>query len=316
MPPPEPIRRWRPRRVDYRDLLTLAGLPFQLAIADWLPCRAWPPLGGIAGSFRATRQPAWHRREAAHIAHYLGCEPGDPVALEAHRELLAWLRISQWMTLAARRRDGWRPATRLHGGEHLQAALAAGRGVILWVAPFVLANLAVKVALDAAGHRLVHLSRSTHGPARSIHGARLANSAFVAGELRFLDERVVIGDDGSPTAALRRLARRLAENRAVSITALAVGDRPLEVPFLNGRMRLAPGAPRLSCRTGAPILPALAIARPDASIDVELGLPQPSPGGDSAEAVKELARLYAAAIADRALAHPGQLVWRLGLTPG
>ena len=69
----------------------------------------------------------------AHIARYLDCADADVIAARAHAELLAWLRISQWMTLAARPGDGAPTADPpLAGGEHVAAALAQGRGAILW----------------------------------------------------------------------------------------------------------------------------------------------------------------------------------------
>jgi lauroyl/myristoyl acyltransferase len=313
----ETRREWSSRRQrDWhpKDIATLAGLPLQLAASHLLPERAWPLLAGSLAWLRGARQPGWRRREAAFIAGYLGWAANDPRAARAHRELLAWIRISQWMTLAARRDGGWRPRTSLSGGDNLVGALEGGRGAILWVAPFALSSLGIKVALADAGHRLVHLSRETHGPARSIIGSRLVNHWYVAGEERFLAERAVIAARGSPMRALRALARSLAAGRVVSITAIASAERRLTMPFMGGTIRLAEGAPWLSLATSAPILPAWALAGPDGVIEATIGPPLSCPPGEPTPAM--LAAAYAERLAAEVPAHPGQFLWRTGATPG
>jgi len=104
-----PIKRWRPLVWHYKDVAPIAALPFQLLVADLLPERGWSGLGKSLAWIRSSRQPRWRAREIAHIAHYLGLPADDPQAARAHLELLRWLEIRTWMTLAARRPDGWKP---------------------------------------------------------------------------------------------------------------------------------------------------------------------------------------------------------------
>lgn len=311
-----PVHRIRQPLWLHKDAAAIVGLPFQVLIADLVPMRAWSGLARRLAWFRATRQPRWRAREVAHIARYLGSSPRDPLPARIHDELLAWLRIRDWMTLAARRPDGWRPTVRLDGLEHLTTALGQGRGAILWVAPFVTAGLIVKVALAEAGFPLVHLGRTTHGLARSVRGARLVNGSYLAAENRFLAERVMIGADGSPTTALRTLARRLETNRVVSIMALASADRPLSMPFLGATMKLAAGPPTLARRTGAALLPTFALAGPAGALGVEIEPPLQISRGADQDDIAQVARAYAQRVAMKALAAPGQFSWRQGLTPG
>ena len=87
VPDGQRLQRWRPRAWHYKDAAAIAGLPFQLAIPDWLPYRVWPDLARSLAWCRGARQPAWRRREVAYIAHYLNF--ADDVAARAHGELLA-----------------------------------------------------------------------------------------------------------------------------------------------------------------------------------------------------------------------------------
>ena len=154
------------------------------------------------------------------------------------------------------RDPAWRPDLRLDGRERLDAALAGGRGAVLWVAPTIFSTLLVKVALYDAGYRVAHLSVQWHGPARSRFGRWLVNARDVAVEERFV-ERVVIPPEGGPRAALDELGRRLRRNEVVKITAVGNANRPVEVPFLGGSLLLGPGAPRLALVHRAPLLAAI-----------------------------------------------------------
>ena len=51
------------------------------------------------------------------------------------------------------------------------------------------------------------------------------------------------------------LSQRRSANAVISITALSDSKRPLQVPFLDGSIQLAPGAAILALRTHAPLLP-------------------------------------------------------------
>ena len=56
-------------------------------------------------------------------------------------DYLGNVRLAKLLVLHARRPCGWQPRLRLQGQEHLQRALVAGHGAVLWVAPFIFAPL-------------------------------------------------------------------------------------------------------------------------------------------------------------------------------
>ncbi|HEX2256059.1 MAG TPA: hypothetical protein VHG92_05020 [Afifellaceae bacterium] len=150
------------------------------------------------------------------------------------------------------------------GAEAIDAALAGGRGVVLWVADFVYAQDVVKIGLAQRGYWASHLSQPQHGFSDSLLGLRLLNPIRTTFEARFLRERVVY-QRSRPGEAVERLLQRLRENGIVSITATSAEGRKLcEAAFLNGRLRLAPGAPKIGYRAGAPVLPVFAVPHPEA----------------------------------------------------
>jgi lauroyl/myristoyl acyltransferase len=175
----------------------------------------------------------------------------DPDAAEL--ELLATRLQRSLQVLKVHHPRGFQPGVRISGREHIDAALARGRGAILWGAPFQCANLIEPIAFQRAGIELHHLSNWNHGLGlRTRVGARL-NRIVVAAEERFLAERIVI-ERGS-VAALLILRARLAENRVVGMRAVDYARRVLDLPFLAGRIRLATGAVELALGTGAALLP-------------------------------------------------------------
>jgi len=81
-------------------------------------------------------------------------------------------------------------------------------------------------------------------------------------EVCYLAERLVMGRGGS-VAALRELSRRLRANSVVSISAIGMAHQLYQIPFLNGSVRMAGGAPSLAIQTGAPLLPVFTGREPD-----------------------------------------------------
>jgi lauroyl/myristoyl acyltransferase len=303
-------QRWQAKTFHYKDVIAYAGMPAQVFVADVLPESLWPPLARVAPLLRSLRNPDWRRREVARIARYLGQDAQDPAIGGVLDELLAARQLSRWWSLAARRSGGWRPRVRLFGQEEIERALAAGKGALVWVAPFAFAPLAAKAALSDHGADVVHLSRVTHGPAISLWGAHHVNRFYVAAEARFVRERVLIGADGSSTKALLRLARHLAGNGVASIMAGSSADRPLTVSFLNATLRIAPGAPALARRTGAALLPVFTVVQPDGMAAVHV-----TDAISVASGIDDAARAFASRLESFVLAAPGQFLWGYGMTP-
>jgi acyl carrier protein/lauroyl/myristoyl acyltransferase len=163
---------------------------------------------------------------------------------------------------------GWRPEIRVIGVENINNALAAGRGGILWVAPFSFNQLVVKKGLHEVGFRISHLSSYRHGQSGSRFGQRFINPIRTKPESSYVDERIIITPPGSSLAYVRRVERRLRENKLVSITCQYMAEKMIEVPMLNGRFDLATGPASFACATGAKLLPVFTIRSGTGKFDI------------------------------------------------
>jgi lauroyl/myristoyl acyltransferase len=161
------------------------------------------------------------------------------------------------------RPGGWQPSITLEGEEHLKAALARGRGAILWLAPFVFNSGPPKIVLHRKGYRNSHLSSPKHGISETQFGMRYLNRVRCIPEDRCLVDRIVF-DSAAPTTAMRRMVRALKAGEIVSIVASSTeGYEMIKGPIFGGRLPVAVGAPRLAGLTGAPLLPAFMVRDPE-----------------------------------------------------
>lgn len=258
------------RLISARDVVN-ATLFAGLAPAAWLlPQSAWSPLAGACASLHIRLRGSAARRLAGHSA--LAAVGLSSAALE--RSLLAGRYEEILQTLREHRPGGWRGTIELVGHEHLDDALAMGRGAILWVAPCNFAELNVKKALHAAGYGLTNLRSHVHPYSGTRFGRAVLNRVRTSVEDRFLMHTVTLhGDNGA--AALRELQSRLRDKGVVSITANSAGERPARLPFLDGTLTLALGAPALARLAKAPLLPVFALP-PRAgvyAVEVQAALP-------------------------------------------
>jgi lauroyl/myristoyl acyltransferase len=168
---------------------------------------------------------------------------------------------------------GWHPRMNLEGQNHLESALALGKGAILWVAPFVFISGPTKIALYQAGHRVSHLSSLQHGSSETRFGVRYLNRVRCIPEDRYLTERVVF-DRNAPSTAMRRMMRTLKAGDIVSIVAASTeGSDVVRGPVFGGRILMAVGAPRLAGLTGAPLLPLFTVCDPKAGLRIVIDAP-------------------------------------------
>lgn len=296
------------RLLSVKDLCVLAKLP-PAALAAWcLPERWWFGLCRHVASLR----PAGLDQQARRLAAMLGSSGQARMAREVARRHQAFIRLDQLCFLRSHRPGGWSPALRLEGGQHLAAALATGRGAILWVMPTVFQWLVTKRALFEAGYPVHHLSSPYHGfSTTSRLGAQLVNPIRTRIEDRYLAERVMLGRDGGAQSALRRLTTVLRGNGIASIAVAASGARVIAAPFLGGSLLAARGAPHLAARTGAALLPVVSL-RCDSGFVTRIEAPLAFAGSEPPEArqvgaVAELARR----LEPYARAHPDQIAWQL-----
>ncbi|MBI3767472.1 MAG: hypothetical protein HY271_03135 [Deltaproteobacteria bacterium] len=246
-------------RTDVFEVMTISVLT---PIAWLAPERAWLPLGHVLSLAIAYAWPAVTRARVATLARALGPRRVE-CALGALRvAIMDGYMEERLQILRAQKPGGWRPRLRLLGREHLDAALTHGRGAVLWTPPVSYADLVTKMALHEVGVAVSHVSAFSRGfspnsclawnPTR--FGTTVLSPLRTRIEDRYLRERIALPRDGS-LAYARRVERRLRENGVVSIRAGEIGHRALDLPFLEGRVRLATGAPSLALAASAALLP-------------------------------------------------------------
>lgn len=230
------------------------------------------------------------------------------------RRLAAALRGSRYevafQALRGYRPDGWHPKIEVVGHEHLDAALAARHGAVLWVAHFVFAPNVAKVGLHDLGYRVNHLSRPDHGFSSTEFGLRFLNPVRSRFEDAHLESRIVF-DRAHPAPALLRARKIAGRNGIVSFTAGAwEGSSVVEAELLQSRITLAMGPVWLARASGAALLPVFAMrtAAPD-EFRVEIGAPIPvSREGSEEESYVSATAEFLARLEPRVLGYPGQ--WR------
>jgi KDO2-lipid IV(A) lauroyltransferase len=261
------------------------------ALARLLPRSRAEPLCRLAAAVWSLAAPGARAAVEHNLRHVLGRRP-------TRREVVAVFRsgaINYWDTLAI---SSLSPAevvrlVTLHGLEHLDAALAGGHGAILVGAHLSSVGLAAQ-ALPARGYPLLGLLEPTRPPEvfeffarqRQAHGARLLPLS---------------------AAALRELLTTLRRGGLVALVTDrdVTGSGPM-IDFFGQPTRFPDGAAALSVRTGAPILAAYAVRRPDGSFEAWIEPPLPRPSGDPKTAVHDLTLGVARRLEYHIASHPEQ----------
>jgi lauroyl/myristoyl acyltransferase len=303
------------QRFSRKDVALVAKLPFSAALASVLPETRWDRVtDAIIRASALVDRSAVERAAALILRHVDPTELDEPVETIARRYLRN-VRVDGLATLKSHDPRRWRAATRVEGLERIGAAQEQGRGVILWVAPFVFGALATKRALHEAGVTLHHLSTWMHGSSsRSRFGIRCISSIRVKAENRYLAERVVIPPGGSMHQPLRRLSALLNERAVVSITVGSMGAQPQTAPFLKGRIRVATGAPSLALRTGAVILPVVTARTAPTAFTTWIDPPLATDGpGNTDERRAAIVAALAGRLEPHARRWPDQVCWHHGL---
>jgi lauroyl/myristoyl acyltransferase len=151
--------------------------------------------------------------------------------------------------------QGWHPEIEIEGIEHVRAALARGRGAVVWSMRFSSAT-ALKQAFHRAGLPLVHLSRVSHGASSATRtGLGIVGSLYCRAENPYLAERVRIPMDGS-VSYINTLRRHLRNNLCVNIFGEHTGRQNAPATVLGLRWPFALGAPSLAWSEDAALLTA------------------------------------------------------------
>ncbi len=246
----------------------------------------------------------WRARERERtIRRVLGARRNDISPRALSREILANLHEHRLLRLEGWARKNVSPPVVLEGAEHLDRALRRGKGIILWRAPLTFDVLAVTLALNAAGYPVSILGRPEHGLSKTRFGHLLLNRLSRESEGPLQAEVIRITGDGQH--AIAQVRRRLAENRIVSINANFQTDRPVELCFLDGRIELATGPPRLALATGAALIPAFTAREEDGRFRVVVEPPlEAEDESDPVAATQALMQRFVVALEARVLRDP------------
>jgi lauroyl/myristoyl acyltransferase len=271
------------------------------------------------------RSQAGRRTEVArNLRLVLGDELSPAAAQQVTRE---WFRLASCEAVDMRRlRHTGRPLRRLveiRGREHLEAALAAGKGAILCSAHFGSYNCGFSV-LHASGFPVTGIGRLWYRHEGDLSSAeRWLWEFYFRPVWRHRQRPNIETLPGRPqVAALAAAALRANEVVTICIDATPLDENrasAVEVPFLGRPTRLLPGIVTLAQVTGAPVLMGFIYRTADYRHQVlEISAPMPLEG-DTATAFGRCADEVSAAIR-RSPAHweawsrTGDLV-ELGLIP-
>jgi phosphatidylinositol dimannoside acyltransferase len=225
----------------------------------------------------------------SNLSRLPGGESGPDAAQRLTRQ---WFRFASCEAIDVMRlRYRARPLRRLveiRGREHLEAALAGGKGAILCSAHFGSYDCAFSL-LGASGFPVTSIGRWQHNYTASLSSAeRRFWDLVYARRLRRHRHRPNIEPWAGRVAVAAQAAAVLRANEVLTI---AIDAPPLEkdlartvqVPFLGGRARLLPGAVTLARLTGAPLLMGFMYRTADYRHQVlEISPPVQCPAGDYA----------------------------------
>jgi phosphatidylinositol dimannoside acyltransferase len=239
------------------------------AVAYWAavaPAAACLPaaLGYRIACLRGDWEYRYRHGKRAEIMRNLRRLPGDEPGPDAAQWLTRqWFRFASCEAIDVMRlRYRARPLRRLveiRGREHLEAALAGGKGAILCSAHFGSHDCAFSL-LGASGFPVTTIGRWQHNYTAGLSSAeRRFWDLVYARRLRRHRHRPNIEPWAGRVAVAVQAAAVLRANEVLTIGLDAPPlekdlPRTVEVPFLGHQARLLPGAVTLARLTGAPLL--------------------------------------------------------------
>jgi lauroyl/myristoyl acyltransferase len=241
------------RAVTVKTRLQLAALGVVAAAAGVLPRHTVAePLCRLAGVVWYLGAPSAREAVTDNLRHILGRPPTRRQVISVFQNGV----LNYWDIFAIphMRRDEILALMDIRGLEHLDAARAAGRGVVAATAHLGSVSL-VGQLLPTLGYETLGLLEPIQPPEVYEFFARQRTGRGV--------RLMQVGP-----AALRELLLGLKRNAILGI----VADRDIDgkgpmVPFFDAPARFPDGVAALSLRTGAPILIAVPVRRPDGRFD-------------------------------------------------
>jgi lauroyl/myristoyl acyltransferase len=268
-----------------QDLHDLLSLPWPRSGGPWSQLNEL--LATLQGRLDYLFHPSERRLTRQRISDAMGEQLTDSDVAQLTRMLFYEGDVGREIVLLKRfvwRDPGlMRSLQRVHidGLEHLEAALARGKGVILWEMPFG-KRLWAKAVLAHRGFRLVQLHGRTHGASDSWVGQNV---------IRKIHRRLAAGlyaevlEMTRESIYLRHVLERLERNAIICMQGYGTaGSKFVSVNFLGTRQHFATGAVRMAQRSGAALIPMICFR--DAGREHRLVLGEPVPlegmaGGDA-----------------------------------
>jgi lauroyl/myristoyl acyltransferase len=295
-----------------RLLRNLEGVVYWAAAAPVL-ARLPAALGYRVACWRGDWLFRWQAGRRTELARNLRLVLGDELSPAAAQQVTReWFRLFSCQALDVKRlRNGARPLGRLveiRGRQHLEAALAAGKGAILCTGHFGSCASGFAV-LHASGFPLTDIGRwwynYTAGLSRTVSSAErwFWDRVYARPLLRHRQRPNIEPWPGRPQVGLQAAAAL----RANEVVTIAIDTPPLdsdrarvvEVPFLGHRAGLLPGAVTLAQITGAPLLMGSLYRTADYRHQVwEISAPVPVEG-ETATALERCAAQVSAAVRRR-----------------
>jgi lauroyl/myristoyl acyltransferase len=305
-----------------RLLRSLEGVAYWAVVAPTVS-RLPASLGYRIACRRGDWEFQYRRGKRADLTRNLQELLGDELSSDAAQQLARdWFRFASCEAIDVmrlRHRAGpLRRLVEIRGREHLDAALAKGKGAILCSAHFGSYDSCYSL-LGASGFPVTTIGRWQHNYTTGMSTAeRRFWDLVYARRLRRHRHRPNIEPWAGRVAVAAQAAAILRANEVVTI---AIDAPPLDsdlarttkVPFLNRRARLLPGAVTLAQLTGAPLLMGFMYRAADYRHQVIEISPPVSAEGDAATAFARCAAEVSTAIR-RSPAHWNYWASRADLT--
>jgi len=241
-----------------RGFLTYGTYRLLGALTGPLPPRAGYALARRVGSLLYTFSPGLTQALSHNIRHVLGSGASEAEVQAVVRQICVNIAKGHYdlFHLSRLTTDQIRDMTQVEGWEHLDDALARGKGVIVVSAH--LGNVDIMSQLPAAyGVPML-------GPVMRVQPERLFQYTL---KLRQIHGLRLIPIDGP----LLEVYRALKRGEVVGLPCdrgIADSSRPIE--FFGAPAHLPTGPIRLALRTGAALLPAFALRQPDETFRVQV----------------------------------------------
>lgn len=231
-------------------------------------------LGGLA--YRVSRQK--RRRIERQLTYTFGESLGasrqrtivQQSFVEFWDEMLCWSETALPRSVDAQ--------AQLCGVEHLQAALARGRGAILWESNGFGKRLLSKQILHAHGfdlvqvHALGHVGGIGADPAKASRLQRHFVNPYFDTRLRRFVRHIIYLPGAETLTFTRELLQCLHQNQIICIPIEGhLGQKKITLPFLGQVRGFATGTVNLARMSGAPLLPLFCLPLPEGGYLLEIG---------------------------------------------